>query len=259
MFGNRKFIRFAIVLLAILAFTSWHWYQRADSNQRPQQSDAFEGDPRKQESWPHQVAPATRGSDGTMDANSDSRADPNHPAPETAERRRGSLDAMATEHRGIVTPDGIVVPLTAATLQRWRDTINADCHGQGIADCKKLMQTFSRTLQADEGLEDGWSKWMETQIINSLREQASANQFEQIGAKCDASGCVFFVESGSVAEMFGGPRHHDDFTRWLRAQPWNGELQVNTKLNGDDSTLAWEIYGLATQPYRVWYVVTKQD
>lgn len=259
MHGARKFIRLAPILVAISAITSWLWYERADNDQLAQQSDASDGGLRKEESSPQELASGSRGPHLPIDPKSDSLADQKHPAPATVEHGRVSPDAMAREHRGIVTHDAMVLPLTSATLQRWHDTINADCHGQGIAECKSLMQTFSRTLQADEDIEDGWSEWMETQIINSLREQASANQFTQIGAKCDAAGCVFFVASRSAAEMFGGPKHHDDFNRWLGAQPWNGELEVNTKLNGDNSTLAWEVYGLSTQPYHVWYVVTKKE
>jgi hypothetical protein len=151
-----------------------------------------------------------------------------------------------------------IVPLTPATLDRWRSAINVDCHGQGITDCKSLMKIFTRTLQEAEEVEDGWSDWMEDQILDSLHERARVNRFRQIGAKCDSGGCVFFIGSKSAAEMFGGPRNHDDFTKWLGTKPWNEELQHNTKLNGDSSTLAWEVYGLATEPFFVWYIVTKK-
>ena len=256
---SRKFALLALALLVLLIIASWLLYPRADNDQRAQQADASDGGLSREESSPREVAPAIRDSDPPLDAKDDSLPDQKRPMPATVDRGPESPNAIAPEPRGEVTLDARIFPLNSATLHRWRDTINADCHGQGIAECEKLTQTFSRILLSEEVLGDGWPEWMETQIISSLREQADANQFTHFGAKCDASGCVFFVASRSASEMFGGPKYHDDFTRWLRAQPWNGELQVNTKLNGDNSTLAWEVYGLSTQPYRVWYVVTKRD
>jgi hypothetical protein len=148
--------------------------------------------------------------------------------------------------------------LTAETLKRWEARIYADCHGQEIAHCESLANEFSRILQAQETLDDGWSDWMESQILQSLIDRRQENGLDKTGVKCDARGCVFFVAAKSVADLFGGPSNHDDFNRWLRSRAWNDELQSHNKLNGESSTLAWEVFGLRTEPVYIWYVVTRR-
>lgn len=153
----------------------------------------------------------------------------------------------------------INVALNSKVQQQWRDRIYEDCHGHEIKNCKRLISEFSRILNVRKPLDDGWSDWMEGQILQSLMSRWRENGITRVGAKCDESGCVFVVAGKSVAELFGGPAEHLGFTQWLAEQPWNDELEKHSKLNGDDSTLAWELYGLRTEPYYVWYVVTRRE
>jgi hypothetical protein len=153
------------------------------------------------------------------------------------------------------------VELSASAVAKWRQVVWADCHGQGITDCERLINTFTRVLQAPEYVDDGWSDWMETQIRDSLSAKASESQATRVNVKCTAEGCVFVLYANSAKEMFDrGWRHANDFDRWLRQAPWNQWLEVHSRQSSKQSTLAWRVVGSpSAKPFINWYVVTRRQ
>ena len=153
------------------------------------------------------------------------------------------------------------VELSASAVAKWRQTVWADCHGQGITDCERLINIFARVLQAPEYVDDGWSDWMETQIRDSLSAKASEYKATRVNVKCAAEGCVFVLYANSAKEIFDhGWRHANDFDRWLRHEPWNQWLEVHSRQSSKQSTLAWRVVGfLNARPFISWYVVTRRQ
>jgi hypothetical protein len=151
--------------------------------------------------------------------------------------------------------------LSAATVTQWRETVWRDCHGDIVIGCRKLINTFTKVLEAPDNADDGWSEWMEEQIRASLSAKASEYKFTRTDVKCASEGCVFILYSETSGKMFDtGYRYSNDFDKWLREQPWNEWLEVHEKQNGNRSTLAWRVVGfLKTQPFINWYIVTPRQ
>jgi hypothetical protein len=152
------------------------------------------------------------------------------------------------------------VDLSASAAVRWRQTVWEDCHGEIVIDCRRLIDTFTRVLEAPDFVDDGWSDWMEGQIRESLSTKAREYKSTRTDVKCAPEGCVFIFYSDTAKKMFHhGWRHANDFDRWLRKQPWNEWLEVHSKQNDNKSTLSWRVVGsLSASPFINWYIVTRQ-
>lgn len=153
------------------------------------------------------------------------------------------------------------IELSANTVANYQDKVWRDCHGAGISDCRRLIETFTRVMRAPEFVDDGWSDWMEGEIRASLAAQASKYKSTGTTAKCDADGCVFALYADTAQSIFdNGWRNSNDFDKWLRKQSWNEWLEVHSLKNGNRSTLEWRLSGsLSVSPFINWYIVTRKQ
>ena len=168
------------------------------------------------------------------------------------------------EHKdasSLIVSSPVSVELSAKDAAKWQEVVWADCHGQGIRDCRKLIDTFSRVLNAPGRVDDGWSEWMEEQLRDSLNAKAGDYQSTKTNAKCISDACVFVLYADSAGVIFdSGYQHSNDFHRWLREQPWNEWLEVHERNNGNRSTLEWRVVGsLGAKPFINWYIVTRKE
>lgn len=154
------------------------------------------------------------------------------------------------------------VVLAATALERYRTTVWQDCHAVISREgCAKLIETFTRVLEAPDGLDDGWSAWMEDQIQGSLSAKMHEYKATFADVKCASEGCVLIVYANSAKDMFdNGWQSANEFDNWLRTQSWNDWLEPNSKLNGNKSTVEWRVVGmLNAKPFINWYVVTRRQ
>jgi hypothetical protein len=136
-----------------------------------------------------------------------------------------------------------------------------DCPGQMVSDCDAMGRLAARISQAPDQASDGWSDWVETEILASLSSIARANHLSEVGVKCSSEGCVILVSAKTSRDAIATPLMHDpyDLDAWLANRAWASEFSEISWKGGSRSIAAWRVIGTDSAPYLVWYVVRRRD
>ena len=138
--------------------------------------------------------------------------------------------------------------------------IRRDCPGQLGSQCPEVARLAEKIIGSPDFGQDGWSEWMEREILASLLATAEENRLTHVGVKCSLDGCVFKIEAKNGVEVFEhGFDSHDIYDRWLRNRPWVEELASNKTTGGSGSVFAWQIVGRDVSPFVTWYIVRRRQ
>jgi hypothetical protein len=126
------------------------------------------------------------------------------------------------------------------------------CHSQA---------QFALKIVESEPQADGWSDWMEDQILHDLLLAASRNHFSEVASRCSTEGCVFYV-AASISTALpdrGSDAWRNEFEGWLKQREWAAELAGSRDSEPLRSFSDNRIFGSSTRPYKIWYVVRRRS